>query len=499
MISFSISLVNCTFFRHGRLKDGIFSIDQFFFNDKRFSNTRVAANFNYFQQNLDHFHHQQNITWPQRYWINTKYYKPGGPSFLLIGGEGPAISSWIQESEKYPKDWMKKAQTFGAICFMLEHRYYGESHPTDNMKTENLRWLTSDQALADVANFISYATTRYNLQGSQWITFGGSYAGLLSGWSRLKYPHLITGAVASSAPFQIKVNFHEYLDSAFDSIKKVNANCGSEIENAILQMRQLLRTEYGRRELKEKLSLCKKIKQAEGKDVQNLFAVIADMFSFIVQYNQPKATMNIRNMCEKLTDLSGGDPVTRLGVIIRWMLRFTSSFCLNFRYADMIAELSDTKWSKSSIFKQRIELFVLQIDNGNIKLARNLVIFKQQIHFIMLSLEPMIYSQFFLDICKDTFGKQFSEATVQTGVYEKNVRYGGKQLKKSNIILINGSVDPWHRLGLLNNPHPLSKAIFINGSSHCADMYPELTGIDPETLIKARREITGHIASWILQ
>ncbi|KRZ32609.1 putative serine protease K12H4.7 [Trichinella pseudospiralis] len=486
MISFSISLVNCTFFRHGRLKDGIFSIDQFFFNDKRFSNTRVAANFNYFQQNLDHFHHQQNITWPQRYWINTKYYKPGGPSFLLIGGEGPAISSWIQESEKYPKDWMKKAQTFGAICFMLEHRYYGESHPTDNMKTENPRWLTSDQALADVANFISYATTRYNLQGSQWITFGGSYAGLLSGWSRLKYPHLITGAVASSAPFQIKVNFHEYLDSAFDSIKKVNANCGSEIENAILQMRQLLRTEYGRRELKEKLSLCKKIKQAEGKDVQNLFAVIADMFSFIVQYNQPKATMNIRNMCEKLTDLSGGDPVTRLGVIIRWMLRFTSSFCLNFRYADMIAELSDTKWSKSS---NRQWQYQTCTEFGYFQTTDSL-------HHAFFGTYDL---QFFLDICKDTFGKQFSEATVQTGVYEKNVRYGGKQLKKSNIILINGSVDPWHRLGLLNNPHPLSKAIFINGSSHCADMYPELTGIDPETLIKARREITGHIASWILQ
>ncbi len=75
------------------------------------------------------------------------------------------------------------------------------------MSTANLKYLSSEQALADLANFISYQKTALNLIGNKWIVFGGSYSGSLAAWFRLKYPYLAHGAVASSAPMLAKKNF----------------------------------------------------------------------------------------------------------------------------------------------------------------------------------------------------------------------------------------------------------------------------------------------------
>ena len=57
--------------------------------------------------------------------MNDTFYKEGGPVFLMIGGEGKANPVWMVMGQ-----WIKYAQSYGALCLMLEHRYYGLSHPT---------------------------------------------------------------------------------------------------------------------------------------------------------------------------------------------------------------------------------------------------------------------------------------------------------------------------------------------------------------------------------
>lgn len=61
----------------------------------------------------------------QRYFVNDEFYKPGGPVFLMIGGEGEARSIWMSNGA-----WVNYAKELNALCFQLEHRYYGKSHPT---------------------------------------------------------------------------------------------------------------------------------------------------------------------------------------------------------------------------------------------------------------------------------------------------------------------------------------------------------------------------------
>lgn len=64
----------------------------------------------------------------QRYFVNDAFFKksdPSAPVFLMIGGEGKANPVWMTAGA-----WIDYAKEFGALCLMLEHRYYGKSHPT---------------------------------------------------------------------------------------------------------------------------------------------------------------------------------------------------------------------------------------------------------------------------------------------------------------------------------------------------------------------------------
>jgi pimeloyl-ACP methyl ester carboxylesterase len=52
--------------------------------------------------------------------------------------------------------------------------------------------------MADYANLITFLKSEYQI--SHVILNGGSYGAMLSAWMRIKYPQLITGALACSAP-----------------------------------------------------------------------------------------------------------------------------------------------------------------------------------------------------------------------------------------------------------------------------------------------------------
>jgi len=76
------------------------------------------------------------------------------------------------------------------------------------MSTSNLVYLSSDQALADLAEFIVNIKVKYSIPSTaKWVAFGGSYPGSLAAWLRMKYPHLVYAAISSSGPLLAKIDF----------------------------------------------------------------------------------------------------------------------------------------------------------------------------------------------------------------------------------------------------------------------------------------------------
>lgn len=151
--------------------------------------------------------------WHQRYWFDATFYKPGGPVYLLDGGETsgedriPFLETGILRI---------LAEATSGLGVILEHRYYGESFPVERLDTDSLRFLTTKESLHDSAHFAQTVVfpglEAHNLSFDNvpWIYYGGSYAGAKSAFARKLFPEVFLGALASSAVTTAIEDFHDY-------------------------------------------------------------------------------------------------------------------------------------------------------------------------------------------------------------------------------------------------------------------------------------------------
>lgn len=136
----------------------------------------------------------------------------------------------------------ESAPAFGALLVFAEHRYYGMSKPYKKTLRQHMQFLTSEQAMADYAELVLELKAELKAENSAVIGFGGSYGmfeilclvtqqifrcdlgcpmmlhhlsliscdlcanghvvtgGMLGTWMRIKYPHILDGVIAGSAP-----------------------------------------------------------------------------------------------------------------------------------------------------------------------------------------------------------------------------------------------------------------------------------------------------------
>lgn len=114
------------------------------------------------------------------------------------------------------------------------------------------------------------------------IAFGGSYPGNLATWARLKYPHLIAGAIASSAPIQARVDFSGYLKVTTEALE--NPLCVGKIREASKQISQLWKTEEGCDKLRHIFNLHQGMNCSNAMDVSHFGDSLVDAFERAAQY-----------------------------------------------------------------------------------------------------------------------------------------------------------------------------------------------------------------------
>ncbi|KAK7788861.1 hypothetical protein R5R35_007892 [Gryllus longicercus] len=449
----------------------------------------------WFDQTLDHFDHLDVRTWSQRYFVNDTFWERGGPVFLMIGGEGPANAMWMKTGS-----WIDYARSHKALCFLLEHRYYGKSHPTPDLKVKNLRWLSSEQALADLASFITAMNEVYSVPaGTRWVAFGGSYPGSLAAWLRAKYPHLVHASVSTSGPLLAKADFKEYYDVVWDSLASQSPECVSTLVAATSQIEALTRTKKGLSELQTLFKLCEPLNTTSNNKIDELdlaafFETLAGNLAGIVQYSGDNrefegakgVNITIPVACSVLQNSSLGAPVRRVATLNSLLLTAYNTSCLDYTYKSTIQQLRDYSWSaavaeggRQWMWQTCTEFGFYQTSSGKPDLLGN--------YF------PLEY---FVRQCADVFGPRYNGTLLQHAIDQTNIEYGGLAVDTSRVVFVHGSVDPWHALGITHTLLPKCPAIYIKGTAHCANMYPAAPSDLPQ-LKAARKMIDSLLTQWL--
>ncbi|XP_051004913.1 lysosomal Pro-X carboxypeptidase isoform X2 [Acomys russatus] len=256
------------------------------------SNPAIANNYSvlYFEQKVDHFGFSDTRTFKQRYLIADKHWQKNGGSILLYtGNEGDIV--WFSNNTGFMWD---VAEELKAMLVFAEHRYYGESLPfgEDSFKdSQHLNFLSSEQALADFAELIRHLKkTIPGAESQPVIAIGGSYGGMLAAWFRMKYPHIVVGALAASAPiwqFEELTPCGVFMKIVTQDFRKSGPHCSESIRKSWGAINQLSSTSSGLQWLTNTLRLCRPL---TSEDVPTLKGWITETWVNLAMVNYPYAT-----------------------------------------------------------------------------------------------------------------------------------------------------------------------------------------------------------------
>ncbi|XP_068681615.1 thymus-specific serine protease-like isoform X1 [Montipora foliosa] len=379
------------------------------------------------------------------------------------------------------------AEEYGGLIFGVEHRFYGLSTFESCLDNYNLTFLSSSQALADLAAFVVFARDSYGMTDkNKWIAYGGSYPGSLAAWFKLKYPNLVSGAVASSAPVEAKTDFKEYNNVVASSFTSAlvggSEKCRDNIKNAFDEVDQLI-AEKEFTTLERDFLSCKNLSSTN--DTWLFSLNLANIFDSIVQYNEEGGGFSIASVCRYMTP-AHLTPYENLVQFVQTFFPSTGLPCMNNNYASFLSSLKKTKrdptgqsWDRQWTYQTCSEFGYYQTCDKNTS--------------CLFSNRSADLSHF-LGICSDIFGippKQVFENVAFT-----NYNYGGDKPKGSKTVFVNGSIDPWHALSVLSNQTSSQVAIFIPGTAHCANMNSDSPD-DPPALRQARQEVSRLVGMWL--
>ncbi|ETW05762.1 hypothetical protein H310_03446 [Aphanomyces invadans] len=447
----------------------------------------------YMTQTLNHFEAIPD-TYSQRYFVCSEFWHgDGAPIFFYVGNEAD-VELYLNHTGLM---WENAAE-FGALLVFAEHRFFGKSVPYGADASKHLQHLSSEQALADYAVLLREIKAARNVTKSAVIGFGGSYGGMLGTWFRIKYPHVIDGVIAGSAPVLSFLGDTPPANlTAYSQIVTFDASAaGGSVPNCVANVRrswdvlfESAKTAEGRKFMGDALGLCEPL--ATEEDALSIPGWMKSAYEYLAMGNYPYPSSYIMNGVSELPAY----PVRAACLPLEPLFPATKEGNRSLLHA-MRASIGvyynstfDTPcYSTSSPSAES------QVDANYWDYLFCSELYQPQ--------DQGVNDMFWLDLHNDT--AMAEECLAQWNVtlrplWATTVYGGHKALKDtSNIVFSNGNYDPWSGMGVLEDMSESVVAVKVDGGAHHLDLMFSHPLDSPG--VKAAREVEkAHIRKWIQQ
>jgi lysosomal Pro-X carboxypeptidase len=464
-------------------------------NDDGSPNVLKLCQEKWFTQTLDHFD-VGAPTYEQRYFVCDEFYREDdGVMFFYVGNEAD-VELYLNHTGLM---WENAAE-FGAMLVFAEHRYFGKSLPFGDVQemVAHVEFLSIEQTLTDYAVLITHLKEEvYRKRDLPVVGFGGSYGGMLGSWFRMKYPHIIDGVIAASAPIlqylgdELPPDIGSYARLVtFDATPAAGSavNCAPNIRRVWPTIRSLGKSEDGRSTLRSALSLCDSTPLTTPADVESLIDWAKGSFDYMSMGNYPYPSSYIMNgqselpaypmrvACSHLADEYPGD--------VELLQAFSQAIGVYYNST------------------QHAECYQLAASSDESANDANLwdFIFCSQAYGPLS--QDGVHDMFWdapWDYEADNASCQ-REWGVDADRNWPTVHFGGRRALRaaSNLVFSNGNYDPCAGTGVLQSVSESVVALRIEGGAHHLDLMFS-NPLDPPAVKYAREVEKQYMRRWIDQ